>query len=295
MKEQHVPQPATKDDGDSSDEPITYGSYLKVPELLTLQQPLVGERAHDEMLFIVIHQAYELWFRQLLHELEEIISHILCGDLREAARLLERVREVETLLVQQMHLLESMTPRDFASFRSAIRPASGFESMQFREVEFLTGLKDERLIRVHPEGSPERARLQRRLKETDLRQALFTRLRAEGLAIPENAEFVDPADEDVRQQIVKSLIPVYVDYEDHWEIYRVCEGLLSHDQWILTWRFHHIRVVERIIGFKQGTGGSPGVKYLERTLRKRAFDVLVEARTHMDDDALFAGYRSPSC
>jgi tryptophan 2,3-dioxygenase len=278
--------PADYADAHASEEEggVTYGGYLKVEELLELQQPRTGDDNRDETFFIIIHQAYELWFKQLIIELEAVIEEILSGELREARRLMERVLSIEELLVKQIHLLETLTPRDFGAFRNAIRPASGFESVQFREVEFMTGLKEAGIVRMQEPGSPGEKRLQRRFESPDLREALFTRMRVEGFNLP------DEIDDSTWKQAVAAFVPLYKEYEKHWELYRLCEALLSHDQWLLTWRFHHVRVVERIIGMKSGTGGSPGVKYLERTLKKRAFPVLIEARTMLDDDELFAGY-----
>lgn len=263
---------------------VTYDDYLQIPSLLKLQHPRTEKSARDETFFIIIHQTYELWFKQLILEMEAVVAETLSGDLREAHRLMERVLAIEVLLVKQIHLLETLSPRDFGAFRNAIRPASGFESGQFREVEFMTGLKEPGLVRVHEPGSPIRIRLERRLEEVDIKQALYSRMRDEGFALP------DPVTESNWKKAVAAFVPIYRNYEQHWEMYRLCESLLSHDQWLLTWRFHHVRVVERIIGMKSGTGGSPGVKYLERTLRKRAFPILIEARTMLDDDELFSGY-----
>lgn len=257
---------------------LTYGDYLRVPELLSLQDLRVGGDTHDELLFIVIHQAYELWFRQILHELDAVIGFLERDQLREATRLLRRVEKIGLLLVQQIHLLETMTPRDFGEFRDALRPASGFQSAQFRELEFLTGVKDRRITRYFPDDSPEREKLERRLSEPDLHSCLLGVLSRAGFET-EGPDGLAISEEDLARQ----LVPVYRDIESWRDIFELCEALVSHDQWLLQWRFHHVRVVERIIGFKVGTGGSPGVAYLNSTLAKRAFGFLVEVRSYIDE------------
>jgi tryptophan 2,3-dioxygenase len=269
--------------------PLTYGSYLKVPELLQLQRLLVPERSHDELLFIIIHQAYELWFKQILFELDTVARLIPLGELREARRLIERVVAIERLLVDQIHILETMTPRDFCHFRQGLAPASGFQSIQFREVEFLSGVRDPHYLRYLAEGSDERAALQRRLDAPSLRDILYGWLRQQGFAIAADPD----ADDTSLRSSAEALLPVYRDIEAHAEVYDLCEALVSHDEWLVFWRFHHVRVVERIIGFKPGTGGSHGVRYLDSTVSKRAFPVLWAARALLDESELFAGYNPP--
>ncbi|TVR01210.1 MAG: tryptophan 2,3-dioxygenase [Deltaproteobacteria bacterium] len=268
-------------------EGLTYGSYLKVPELLDLQHCLTGDRSHDELLFIVIHQAYELWFKQILFELETVRDRLDHDDFIEARRLLDRVAAIERVLVQQIHLLETMRPRDFCAFRAALHPASGFQSVQFREVEFLTGLKRPSYLRYLAEGSPERAALERRLGEPSLGDALRGALARAGFEIPSELNMDDG---DAVREASRALLPIYAEPDTHSAIYQLLEALVAHDQWLLIWRFHHVRVVERVIGSKPGTGGSPGVPYLESTLRHRAFPLLWAARSFLDDSDYFAGY-----
>ena len=255
---------------------MSYGSYLRVPELLALQSQRVSSN-HDEMLFVIIHQAYELWFRQLLHELDRVIGLMQVDEVREAHRLMTRVHQIERLLVEQMHVLETMTPRDFFAFRDLLRPASGFQSAQFREVELLMGLRSEVFLKPFAEGSDERRRLLERWDGPTLPGELFALLRRAGFALPLEV------DDSNRDASVRALLPLFTEMERWWDIYQLSEALVAHDQWIHTWRYHHIRVVERIIGHKMGTGGSPGVAYLETTLRHRAFDLLIEARSYLDE------------
>jgi tryptophan 2,3-dioxygenase len=268
---------------------LTYGSYLKVPELLSLQQPLVAERSHDEHLFIVIHQAYELWFKQVLFELDTVARHLELGNLAEARRLVDRVGVIQRVLVEQIHILETMSPRDFCHFRMALTPASGFQSAQFRELEFLLGLREESYLRSFREGSPERARLEERLATPSLRDRVHELLRLAGFRI---ADDIDDSEESFAAA-VRSLLPVWAEPEEHRALHDLCESLVSLDQWVAIWRFHHVRVVERVIGTKRGTGGSPGVRYLDSTLTRRAFPLLWAVRSYLDEHELFAKYRGP--
>ena len=266
---------------------LTYGKYLKVSELLELQSTLVAEHSHDELLFIIIHQAYELWFKQILYELDTVRELMRSGNPIEARRLLDRVAIIGDVLVKQIHILETMTPRDFCHFRAALRPASGFQSAQFRELEYMCGAKDPSYLVNYEEGSIERLRLERRLAEPSLRETFYRMLQTFGYDVPE-----DPGPDDT-EQVVRALLPVYRNFEDQSAIYHLCEALVSHDQWIATWRFHHVRTVERIIGSKRGTGGSSGVPYLMSTVSKRLFPLLWEVRAWLDDDDLFATYKAP--
>lgn len=266
---------------------ITYGSYLKVNELLALQDPASEPEMHDELLFIIIHQAYELWFKQILFELDSVITRLQMFDIYEAQRLVQRVVHIEKLLVQQIHVLETMAPRDFASFRSILNPASGFQSVQFREVEFLTGMKDARVLKGIRLDDEERARLTRRLEAPSIRDIFFDVLQHKGYDVvsPNNTDG-EWTPED-RQRTMDALLEVYSKPEHHFHIYNLCEALVEHDQCILLWRFHHVRVVERLIGRKRGTGGSAGVDYLSSTLSKRAFPLLWEVRAYLEDSELY--------
>lgn len=265
---------------------LTYGTYLKVGELLELQETQGEPAMHDELLFITIHQAYELWFKQVLFELAEVERRLVLGDIYEAHRLMTRVIAIEKLLVQQIHILETMAPRDFASFRTLLKPASGFQSVQFREVEFFSGIRDRRVLRGLRLSDEERERLEARITRPSLRTVFFEALQKRGWDVvipPEEVEL----EGDARAQTLKALLPMYQNPERHLHLYNLCEAFVEHDQCILLWRFHHVRVVERLIGTKMGTGGSPGVRYLNATLDKRAFSILWEVRGLLDDEALF--------
>jgi tryptophan 2,3-dioxygenase len=261
--------------------PMTYGNYLKVRELLKLQDLQSDPPMHDELLFISIHQAYEIWFKQIIFELDSALERLELDDIFEAHRLIKRVIKIENLLVNQIHILETMTPRDFASFRSILNPASGFQSVQFRELEYITGMKDRTVMKGILLREEERERLERRLAAPSLRDALFAALQRRGFEVEDPHEADE--DEQKRASTMQALLQIYNAPEHHYHLYNLCEALVEHDQCILMWRFHHVRVVERLIGTKHGTGGSSGVKYLESTTRKRAYPLLWEVRGMLED------------
>lgn len=272
---------------------LSYNSYLRIPELLELQKFESDPPAHDELLFIVIHQAYELWFKQILFEIDSVSDCMAKDDVYEASRLLQRVLEIEKLLVQQIHLLETMTPRDFLSFRAALNPASGFQSIQFREVEFATGIKDRRVIEGIELTDDDRVRLHQRLDAPSLRTdfyELLQRLNFDVRVPPDEGD----EDTEISAHNLHALKELYSHPEKYFHVYSLAENLVSHDQNILLWRFHHVRVVERLIGTKMGTGGSPGVRYLESTLRRRAFPDLWSVRGTLEDAEFYGTSKGPS-
>jgi tryptophan 2,3-dioxygenase len=237
---------------------LSYGAYLKIPELLALQERLSGE--HDELLFIVAHQVYELWFKVVLYELEAARSSIDHDDVFFARHHLRRVYVIERLLVEQIEVLETMSPQDFLAFRSRLAPASGFQSVQFREIEFLSGLKDPKYM-ARIEGTPEEmARLQRRLDEPSLADAFHSLVARRGSP---------------------SLLEIFRDRERHGDLFDLCEELLDHDEAFAHWRARHVLMVERQIGSKPGTGGSSGAQYLRSTLGKRFYPDLWAVRSQL--------------
>ncbi len=268
------------------DQALTYNSYLKVPELLSLQQYESEPPAHDELLFITIHQAYELWFKQILFELDSVMEAMADDQVYEASRLLQRVLKIEKLLVSQIHILETMTPRDFLRFRSALNPASGFQSIQFREVEFLSGVRDLSVLEYIDQSADEAKRLQRRLEEPSLRTGFYELLVRQGFAVEVPSEDGRVSDK-LREQNLEALWKLYRYPEENFHLYSLAESLVEHDQNILLWRFHHVRVVERLIGTKKGTGGSSGVEYLNSTLQRRAYPVLWEVRGTLSDEEIY--------
>ena len=249
---------------------LTYGGYLRVDELLAQQVPQADPPAHDELLFITVHQVYELWFQQLLFELETVRDAMMTGETWRARHLLRRVHVIERLLIEQVDVLETMTPQDFLEFRANLAPASGFQSVQFRELEFLSGCKDDAfLTRFRSISAAQRARLERRLAEPSLWDAFLQLLASRGL----------PAATD--QQILESLRVVAGDRAAHDDLWQLAEGLLTHDELAGLWRARHVVMVERQIGTKSGTGGSTGAPYLRKRVPLRYFPLLWELRDHL--------------
>ena len=251
----------------------SYTEYLKVAELLRLQERLSDE--HDEMLFIVIHQVYELWFREMIHEAEEIMVALRAGRIRPATRLYRRLIEIQRVLLQQVAVLETMAPSEFNAFRDRLNPASGFQSSQFRELEFLSGMKEKAYLGMPALTEGDVARLKLRFDGPTLGDAFDDVLRARGFALP-----VGPLGASSPQRI-EALVTIYDHHEDHDDLFQLCEAMIEYDENFQLWRFHHVRMVERMIGRKKGTGGSDGVGYLQKTLDKRCFPDLWEVRTHL--------------
>jgi tryptophan 2,3-dioxygenase len=262
---------------------LTYNDYLRIPSLLGLQQLQSEPAHHDEMLFIIIHQAYELWFKLILHEMENAIGYMNSREVLRASHFMKRIGEIMRLLVQQIHILETMTPAEFLKFRDRLMPASGFQSTQYREIEFVAGLKDPSYL-AHFKGKTELlSRLEARLRAPDLRSAYYELLRALGFAMPEGAsELERSGDARIRERIMLAILPIYQDQEQHLPLYLLSESLVEFDEYLSLWREHHVRVVERVIGFKRGTGGSAGVEYLRSTTSKKCFPCLWEVRTHLE-------------
>jgi aminocarboxymuconate-semialdehyde decarboxylase len=263
---------------------LTYSSYLKVPELLELQQPQSSPQHHDELLFILVHQTYELWFKELLHDLDAVVANLRKAgaapqshdEVYEAARLLRRCTEITRVLVEQFTILETMLPTHFLAFRGLLEPASGFQSEQFREIEFLCGLKDEKMLRYHRPTAEAYARLKRRLEEPSLRDVFFGALQAMGKLPTLGDSATEKERFEARARAVHAL---YQDEHHHRDWIDVCERLTEFDELVVSWRLRHIQLVERIIGIRMGTGGSAGSSYLKLTLDKKFFPELWEART----------------
>ena len=237
---------------------LSYGSYLKIPELLALQDGLSEE--HDELLFIVAHQVYELWFKVVLFELEAARDRIDSDHMFFALHYLKRVHVIEELLVEQIDVLETMSPQDFLAFRSQLAPASGFQSVQFREIEFLSGLKEPKYLARLEASAEEAARLRRRLDDPSLNDAFHHLLERRGSP---------------------TLLEVFRDRDHYGDLFDLCEALLDHDEAFAHWRARHVLMVERQIGGKTGTGGSSGAEYLRSTLGKRFYPELWDVRSQL--------------
>lgn len=264
-------------------ERLTYSSYLRVPDLIGLQHPLSSPPQHDELLFIVVHQTYELWFKELLHELDAVVANLQRAaanphsrdEVYEAARLLRRCTEITRVLVEQFTILETMLPTHFLAFRGKLEPASGFQSEQFRELEFLCGLKDEKMLQYHRPTPEAHAQLARRLSEPSLRDVFFSALHAMG-----KLEIAGDSTEGQRFAArARAILALYRDEPNNRDWIDVCERLTEFDELVVSWRLRHIQLIERTIGVRMGTGGTPGSSYLKHTLDKKFFPELWEART----------------
>jgi tryptophan 2,3-dioxygenase len=249
---------------------LTYGSYLRLPQLLDSQHLESDPPAHDELLFITIHQVYELWFQQLLHEATSARDAMTRGELWWAQHLLQRMQVIERVLVHQIDVLETMTPQDFLEFRQRLAPASGFQSVQFRELEFLSGAKDpayvERFRGLTPE---EKERLGVRLAEPSMWDAFLDVLRTHDLSCATDEE------------VLASLRAVAHDRSQYAPVWAVAEALLQHDELAAQWRARHVTMVERMIGGKSGTGGSSGAPYLRSRLTMRYYPLLWDLRSQL--------------
>jgi tryptophan 2,3-dioxygenase len=261
---------------------ITYKSYLKLDELLRLQQPLAQPASHDETLFIIVHQVFELWFRLVLHELDKIFELLDADDVIESERLIRRLTSIVRLFIPKLSVLETMLPSDFIQFRDRLRPASGFQSVQFREMEFASGLKDPKYLGIFRDDPDAISRLEKRLTEPTLWDHFVGLLQRLGY---------DAGSEEAQR---RSIVRIYQKDGDH-AMRILCEALIEYDEMFSLWREHHVRMAQRMIGSKPGTGqqvvydtygkaapmGAVGVDYLTQTLTKRFFPVLWAARTEM--------------
>ena len=255
---------------------LTYSSYLKLDQLLALQEPVSAGPEHDETLFIVIHQVYELWFKEMIHELDYLQALLGKSDAPRALHTLKRVLTILKVVVAQIDVLETMTPLEFLSFRDRLESGSGFQSFQFRELEFLLGAKTPAALERYPADSVHRRRLERRLAAPTLWDAFLSFLRSEGYAVP-----ADALNRDVTLPVTPSpaLQAVLVDvYRRDPTVSSLCERLVDLDEGLQEWRYRHVKMVQRTIGDKSGTGGSSGARYLQGTLFSPVFPDLWEVR-----------------
>ena len=266
------------DDG-TTDRAVTYGSYLRVDDLLALQQPRSTGPEHDELLFIVIHQVYELWFKELLHEFDRVRHLLTTGDTHRALHTLKRILTILKVLVAQLDILETMTPLEFLSFRARLEAASGFQSDQFRQIEFVLGSKSDKAIRRFPEGSRGRMALARRYAEPTVWDAFLHYLAREGYSVP-TAQLSRDVTAPLRpsSDLQELLIDLYRNDPKNAEL---CERLVDLDEGVQEWRYRHVKMVERTIGAKAGTGGSAGAEYLRTTVGHNLFPDLWEIRARL--------------
>ena len=259
---------------------ITYAGYLALDELLSAQKPRSDE--HDEMLFVIIHQTKELWLKQILHEVALAQSLIRAGNLVPAYKSLARVSRIQSVMTQSWDILATMTPADYLRFRGDLGSSSGFQSDQFRRLETMLGLKDPRFLRFHAERPDAHAALVAALEAPSLYDDALHQLALAGVSVPQEV-----LERDVSQTyephpgVEAAWLEVYRNTEKWWPLYQLAEKLVDLDDALLTWRHKHVVTVERIIGRRQGTGGTDGVGYLVETLKRRCFPELWSLRTKL--------------
>jgi len=261
---------------------LDYKGYLKLDELLKLQQPLAEPASHDETLFIIVHQVFELWFRLILHEIDKIFDLLDHDDVLESERLVRRLTSIARLFIPKLSVLETMIPSDFIQFRDLLRPASGFQSVQFREIEFASGLKDRKYLDMFRSDPDATKRLEERLAAPTMWDRFVALLKRRGFQVE---------DEPAQRRVI---VGIYRKDGDH-SLRMLCEAMIEYDEMFSLWRSYHVRMAQRMIGSKPGTGqelvesaygkagpmGTIGVEYLARTLTKKFFPVLWAARTEM--------------
>ena len=259
--------------------PVTYSSYLKLDELLSLQNPISAGPEHDETLFIIIHQVYELWFKETLHELDYLQTALRNNDTATALHTLKRILTILKTLVAQIDVLETTTPLDFLSFRDRLESGSGFQSFQFRELEFTLGVKNPAAVERYPKGSEYRRRVEARYRQPALWDAFLQYLARNGYAVPRAL-----LERDVTQPVQPSseMQRVLIDlYRGNPIVAQLCERLVDLDEGMQEWRYRHVKMVQRTIGTRRGTGGTSGAEYLLTTIMKPAFPDLWIIRTEL--------------
>ena len=248
---------------------MTYADYLALDELLGAQKPL--SNLHDEMLFIVIHQTKELWMKELLHELRYAISLVEADRFAEGYKAMARISRIQAVMTLSWDVLSTLTPVDYLKFRNVLGTSSGFQSAQFREIEFRLGLKEPNFLNHYDEGSEDRARLSEALSAPSLREASHSALERAGFDLGDRSA----------EAVSRAWLEVYRDAERWFDLYELAEKLVDIDDALAAWRHKHVLTVERIIGNKPGTGGSAGAPYLRATLEKRVFPELWSLRTEL--------------
>lgn len=258
---------------------MTYARYLGLDALLDCQTPLSDR--HDEMLFIIIHQTKELWLKEILHETRLARRLVAQGELQPAYKALARVSRIQTVMTLSWDVLSTLTPADYLKFRHVLGPSSGFQSAQFRLLEYMLGLKDPAFLAFHPEGAPARTELEEALRSPSLYDEALAQLARRFPEIgPEIAR--DPTRTHEPSAVVEDAwLVVYREPETYWDLYGLAEKLVDLDDALLAWRHKHVLTVERIIGRRRGTGGTEGVAYLTRTLQRRCFPELWSLRSRL--------------
>lgn len=283
IRSPHPPSSAAPTQG-AADPPLsgamTYAGYLALDDLLAAQHPLSDQ--HDEMLFVIIHQAKELWLKQILHEAALAQGLVRAGDLVPAYKSLARISRIQAVMTQSWDILATMTPADYLRFRGVLGSSSGFQSDQFRRLEYMLGIKDPRFLRFHEDRPHAHAALTEALEAPSLYDDALRQLSLAGLPVPSEVLARDVSRPyEPSPQVEAAWLIVYRDPERWWPLYQLAEKLVDLDDALLTWRHKHVVTVERIIGRRRGTGGTDGVGYLTETLQRRCFPELWSLRTEL--------------
>jgi len=261
---------------------VSYGGYLKLDTLLSAQQPLSNPPHHDEMLFIIQHQVAELWMKLIIHELREAIDRLRADDIDTTLKVLARVKQVQRQLFEQWAVLETLTPSEYMEFRPVLGASSGFQSLQYRELEFLLGNKNADMLKVFDHDPAAQAALRATLAEPSLYDEFLRYLARRGHAVPAHLLERDVSQPHKRAaELAPVFKRIYENAKEFWPEYHLCEQLVDIEESFQLWRFRHMKTVERIIGFKRGTGGSSGVAFLKKALELTFFPELIDVRTEI--------------
>lgn len=264
---------------------MTYGSYLALDDLLNAQRPVSSPEHHDELLFIIQHQTSELWLKLILHELRAAREYLRADNLREALKPLARVKHIQEVLTGQWSVLATLTPTEYAQFRGSLGNSSGFQSVQYRAVEFALGNKNAKMLKVFESEPDNHALLEAELHTPTLYDEFLRLLARRGLPVPEDVLGRDITQAYEQHEGVTGVIRhIYENHAEYWDLYEACEELVDLEDNFQFWRFRHLRVVTRTIGFKTGTGGSSGVDFLQRALSLTFFPELFAVRTEIGAD-----------
>lgn len=261
----------------------TYGRYLCLDQLLSSQRLKSQGPHHDEMLFIIQHQTSELWMKLIIHELRAAIAAVRRDELEPCFKILARIKHIQTQLISQWSVLATLTPNEYLQFRDILGPASGFQSWQYRLIEFMFGNKDKQHLRIHSHDEQAHAALKEALVSPSIYDEYLLFLSRQGMAVPQSAlerDFSEP--HQPHPEIVAMFKEIYTNPAAHWDAYEMAEKLLDVDEHFSLWRFRHVKVVERVIGFKRGTGGSSGVQFLRQAVDIRFFPEIWDVRTELE-------------
>lgn len=261
---------------------MDYAGYLYVDAMLELQKPLSSPEHHDEMLFIIQHQTSELWMKLIIHELSAAIEFLRENALEPCFKILARIKNIQRILFEQWAVLETLTPTEYMEFRDVLGNASGFQSYQYRMIEFLLGNKDRQAVSVFRHKPEIHAQLTAALEAPSIYDEFLRHLHRKGMAVPKEAIERDWSESrDLDEGVVAVFAVIYQNPELHWDAYEMAEKLVDVEEHFALWRFRHMKTVERIIGHKTGTGGSSGVSFLRKAIDIRLFPELWQVRTHI--------------